>query len=353
MNNTLVFLLIFLTVFWIGLNLIYRFKKQFFQSKGFKLYYGVLLIYRRYGIVFKTIGFLKVLSFVFIAIFIYILFSFYLELVFNVIGRFYGGEASIRVLIPGVNIKGVNIVYFFASLTVATVIHELMHALIARAFNVNVKSVGFAVLPILALAFVEVDDKDFVNQSIKVKSAILSAGPVANFLLGLLALTVLTLSVDPYGLVVLEVYDGLAKKHGIETYDILVSVNDRNLTSTTLREVLSVKNDVNLTFGVISRGVYREIKVYKPAEVDKLNVYVINKPRDYLLKTFGLRGSIELLLFATWMWIVNVSLAFINTIPLFVNDGGRIIYEISRNKDISVAVSVVTLIVLTLALIPR
>lgn len=351
--HTLVFVLIFLATFWAGLNVIYRFRKESFLSRGFKLHYGVFLIYRRSGVGFRTIGFLKYLSIVFIAVFVYALISFYYELILNIVWRFYGGEASIRVLIPGVNIRGVNIVYFIVSLTLATVIHELMHALIARTFNVNVKSIGFAVLPILAIAFVEVDDKEFMNQSIRAKSAVLSAGPVANFLLGLLALTLLTLSMDTHGLVVLEVYDGLAKKHGIEAYDILVSVNGRNLTLNTLREVLGVKNDVNLTFGVISKGVYKEINVSKPADIDKLNVHLMGKPRGFLLNTLGLRASIEVLSFVMWVWIVNVSLAFINTIPLFVNDGGRIVYEVSKSRELSAIVSAITLTVLTLTLIPR
>lgn len=83
--------------------------------------------------------------------------------------------------------KGVFFVpfsYWILSIFIIAVIHEFAHGVLARAYNMNVKSSGFAflglILPIVPAAFVEPDEDQLKKRSVWQQLSVFAAGPGAN-----------------------------------------------------------------------------------------------------------------------------------------------------------------------------
>jgi membrane-associated protease RseP (regulator of RpoE activity) len=88
--------------------------------------------------------------------------------------------------------KGVFFVpfaYWIISIFLIAAIHEYFHGVAARAYNIPVRSSGFAFLgiiaPVIPAAFVEPDEHKLVKRPVKEQLAVFAAGPFANVLLAL------------------------------------------------------------------------------------------------------------------------------------------------------------------------
>ena len=84
--------------------------------------------------------------------------------------------------------------YWIIAILVIVSVHEFAHGVIAKRFNIGIKSSGFAFLGILApiapAAFVEPDEKQMDKKPRWQKIAVLGAGPTSNFIFGFLFLLV-------------------------------------------------------------------------------------------------------------------------------------------------------------------
>lgn len=117
--------------------------------------------------------------------------------------------------IPGVN-EFIPFVWGWIALVVAMLVHEFGHAIMAKAENIKVKSLGVMLLPIPVGAFAEIDEEEMFGTKAQSKTAeilgpmdtkmagtgsrkassmalirILSAGVIANFLVGFIAFALL------------------------------------------------------------------------------------------------------------------------------------------------------------------
>jgi len=83
---------------------------------------------------------------------------------------------------------------WFLTLFVILVAHEFCHALVARAQNVRVKSIGYGFLGPLPLGFAEIDEKQLERQRPDRRARIVAAGSGINFVLGVVFLAALFLT---------------------------------------------------------------------------------------------------------------------------------------------------------------
>lgn len=88
--------------------------------------------------------------------------------------------------------KGVFFVpfsYWIISIFVIAVIHEFAHGVLARAYNMNVKSSGFAflgaIVPVVPAAFVEPDEEQLKKRSAWQQLSVFAAGPGANIFMAI------------------------------------------------------------------------------------------------------------------------------------------------------------------------
>ncbi len=354
MNGISMFLFYVLS-FWLVVNIFYMLFRGVFEKKGIKIYYGLALVYRKpYSP--RSSRVLNKLSPLWLIPFILSLIIFYLSMTNNILVKLHiaPGRESVRLLIPGVNITGVELLYFALAVFIAAIIHELSHAYTARSHGLKTKNIGFALLLFIPIAFVEVDEEEMSKAPLKAKISTLAAGPGSNVLLGLLAMLLFFIMASPYGLLVEAVEPGgLADQAGIRSGMILYQVNNTPVTIDLLHDIMSSNKSTMLMIKVYEPG--RGFKVYnisKPAATHLLGVYLRPIPRIELINVIGLQPALALYSIVVWFYIVNISLALINAAPIFVSDGGRLIYEVVRDKRIASAINTLTLIILVLALVP-
>ncbi|MEM4481384.1 MAG: M50 family metallopeptidase [Desulfurococcaceae archaeon] len=256
------------------------------------------------------------------------------------------------VLVPGLNITGEDLVFFLLAVGIAVSLHEYFHAKLALKANIPIKSYGFALALIFPAAFVEIDESSFERAAKVAKVGILAAGVSINLVLFGLSALLLNSIASPAGLTVVEVEEGgLAWASGIKQYDIIYSINNTEATLTSLREYLSINRTVTLELEVYRPGVgFLSITLVKVATVNRLGVYISLAPPRQLASLVHPAGFITLFKLTYWNYVVNYSLVFLNALPLFITDGGRVFREVLGDK-LSKAVNTLVLIVLAVSLL--
>lgn len=139
--------------------------------------------------------------------------------------------------LPGVNpiMSGVNFWYAVVGLTIAVVVHEVAHGVMARLAGVKLKSVGlmFLVLPIGA--FVEPDEEELKRSTYLRKLRVYAISPFMNILLAMVFSLVFSLvlmnmiNVKSEGVGVVYVVPNMpAQRVGIQPGMIITEIRDSN-----------------------------------------------------------------------------------------------------------------------------
>lgn len=347
--------IIVISAMWITINLVYRLLRNYLYLKQLiiDVKYGfILLIKRNYGGFPGTPG--RRLMIYVITISMYsIALSISLYILVSMVYRgLVIGVREVVVLVPGLNITGLDLLNFMVGVLIGVSIHEYLHAKISLSSGIPVKSYGFILALIIPGAFVEIDEERFKEAGRFIKIAILAAGIVGNMTLWFLSSILINYTTSPYGLVIVDIEKGsLAERSGILVYDVIYRVNRTELTLSELRSYLVVNQTILLVFEVYRPGIgYVDIYVLKEAFENKLGVQLSIAPQENIVDK--IHPSLFLNLFKTlyWIYIVNFSLMFLNTLPLYITDGGKIVREITSSKLYNV-INTATLAALITALI--
>jgi membrane-associated protease RseP (regulator of RpoE activity) len=236
-------------------------------------------------------------------------------------------------LIPGVTVPLSVLPHILVALGIAAVVHELAHAMTARAEGLRVKNVGVALFIFIPAAFVELDEDELKRASIPSRLKVYSAGVTANLLLYLLLLglvAVLPCSTMSHGVTILGVTSNSPAANAtlpdgapamLHKGDVIVSVNGKRIDCikqlVEALEKAGVKDpsrEVNLTLIVERGGERLVVLVHKPVNWSVIGVTIMDH-----YTTAGL------LVYSSIM--LNLALALINAGPLFITDGARMVTE--------------------------
>lgn len=272
------------------------------------------------------------------------------ELVSNSLKLFVSPESapSIKPVMPFAA-KGVFFVpflYWIISIFVIAIVHEFSHGVVARAFNIPVKSSGFAflgiILPLIPAAFVEPDEKKMVKRPGREQLSVFAAGPFSNIIsAGILFLGVL-LVINPLTESMLEfngvkvmsiVNGGPAEKSGLEAGELIQTVNNvpmptvENFTTMLAQQkpgaVLKVKTNV-------TERILTTIAAQKDAS--KAYVGLSVSQGTVVKKEFKQRFGEKITAFIVWLFglvywllLLNLGIGLFNLLPLGPVDGGRML----------------------------
>ncbi|MEM4717220.1 MAG: site-2 protease family protein [Desulfurococcaceae archaeon] len=331
--NTWMFILGLVFV-WVLMNIIHRFTSRGPKGLTVNLRYGVFLVVKKLHESKPGRGLAKIYSYMLIALFaIAFTWSIY-TMALSIYSGLIGGVRGVVVLLPGYNIVGEDLLYFILVVFISVSLHELLHAKIALKSGIPVKSYGFVLALLLPAAFVEIDEEAFSKALRKAKIAILAAGVVINLLLAMTTMLIIPLLTSSTGFTLIEVEEGgLAYENGIRAYDVVYRINNAEANISYLRELLSIKETITIEFEIYRSGVgFISLNLVKPGDIDKLGVRIGPAPSKVILGVLPIPLFTSLLKTITWLFIVNFSLMFINTLPLFITDGGRIIREVLGSK---------------------
>ena len=259
------------------------------------------------------------------------------------------------VYIPGINITGWSLVYFSIGIVIAALVHELSHAYTAIVHGIPVKGMGFAFILVLPIAFTEIEEDIYKKSSLRGKILTLIAGPASNTCVALLVMILIPFIISAPGLTVIDVEpNGPADKAGLKPYTIILRVNNEPATLENLQKYIKKVNEtVEISLQVWSDNGVQTINVTKPTGYTRIGIIITGYiPSTRLVKILGVSMAIHTVSLIQWIYIINFSLALINIAPLFITDGGKIAYEIFRNKNISHIINTATLALLIIALAP-
>jgi membrane-associated protease RseP (regulator of RpoE activity) len=223
------------------------------------------------------------------------------------------------------------------ALIIGITFHEMAHGIVARSFNLNIKSTGLLLaLGIPLGAFVEIGD-EFKNASKKVRGAIASAGPIANVIIFFIAMLI-----TPYiygittPLTITTITEDYPAYGKLMEGDVIYSISGKNVNS--LSDFYSVIKDIKpnkkITISILRDNQIKTIEL-TTSEDGKIGIIVEpSKNLMFILQTLY------------WTSMLNLMLGFFNLLPALPLDGFHVwnalpelIRDIKRNSKITEKIS--------------
>lgn len=231
-------------------------------------------------------------------------------------------------VIPGVTIGLDALPYFLFAAFLVLVPHELMHAFVAAAEKVPVKSTGIFLMLILPGGFAEIDEEELSRRSLRTQARIFSAGSLANIATFLIIIALLPALIFPVGVRVEGTLHGYPAEAALRPGDLLVAINGQPVrTIVDLGRVLSMYKPGDTVVLTVVRG-GRKVDV---------RVTLAENPRvpgrgfigAYFAQAFNNDFLYNLL---WWSAVFTSSVAVINMLPIYPLDGGRVLDALLKRK---------------------
>ncbi len=262
---------------------------------------------------------------------------------------FVGGPPPVAPLFPGVRtVPGLPVLSFFhwiIAIFILAGVHEFSHGLVARLYDVKVKSSGFAVfsflLPVIPAAFVEPDEKELASKKNKEQLGVLAAGSFSNlatagifFLLFVFIMAPIAAAVTVNeGVIIRNVNEnGPAFAAGIGKNEKITAVNNVNVSN--MDEFLKLLIDIKPGERIEIES--NESKYELIAADNNGKGYLglsFSSEKQYLDERFGVFGKfiswVALLFF--WIFAANLGVGLFNLLPMGPLDGGKMFYLLCLN----------------------
>lgn len=346
MNFEIVSILIFLAI--IGI-LIYRDRKKIQFNKGLfirRSNTGRKFIYsfaKRHEKKLRLLGNIGIIVTIIASLYgMYLI----LESTYNILSKPAETVRPLRLVLPSVsNVKlpgfvlGVPFWYWIISVFIVMVIHEPMHAFMARIEKVRIKSFGVLLFIVLPGAFVDPDEKQLMKLSTVKKLRIFSAGSFGNLLAaGLMILLllgynfVIEKTMTPIGVGFESLIpDSGAQQVGLKGRIIQINSNQVKDLEDFTKAMSTVKPNDTVTV---------------KTTVETYNIKTISDPENATRPLIGISGSYVAFAYSgvlaslgqvsdsmisvlawvsglfTWVLILNLGVGIFNLFPLKPLDGG-------------------------------
>lgn len=262
-------------------------------------------------------------------------------------------EAGVALLLPSTNVPGIGYLsfwYWIICIFILAIIHEFSHGIVARAYNVRVKSSGFAffaiILPIFPAAFVEPDEKKMSKRPDIEQYSVLAAGPMSNIVLAILiaiAFPFVTTAngqglgpyeetfTEPIGFSVNPVNETLpAASAGITNGTIITSYNGEQINDSlqVIQDLYyCVEPGQTITMGD-GNNIYTITTTSHPDDRSKSYVGIRDIQNERRVKPgyeaaagvyYWFKGLFR------WLFLLNVFIGLANLLPLYMTDGARML----------------------------
>jgi hypothetical protein len=255
--------------------------------------------------------------------------------------------SQVGLVLPFTTIPGLGYLSFthwIIAIAVLATIHEFAHGVVAKLYQVPIKSSGVAVfrlwkIPVIPAAFVEPDEKVMPHKSAYVQNAILAAGPTSNILVsgiffGLLLLSswfITNHATAEEGFSFVNVTEGFpAYDAGVTSDIVFVGVDGEVVRSAQgLYTILETKvPGDSLYLNDASGNVFTMTLVENPTNASRAYMGVIGPYTK--LEYVGFYAQIQELIswfveLLKWLFLFNLLIGLMNLMPLYITDGGQII----------------------------
>ena len=250
--------------------------------------------------------------------------------------------APVEPLLPGINIGLDSLPYMVFAVAVVLLPHELAHGVTASAFKVRIKSSGLLLALVLFGGFVEPEEEELKKVPFLKKLGFLSIGSFANFLTFFLVVGLFTLLMTPSGVLVRGTLPGYPADSVLEPNDVIIKINNTSISTLDdlIKFMKTTKPGDNITVTIVRKG--ETVKLFLTLTEDPRNSskgFMGARFDNYYKPIFSLktpnpfiqRFAIEIYKMFKWVYLLTISVAVMNMLPIYPFDGGRIIYSVLEN----------------------
>ncbi|KPV62041.1 MAG: Peptidase family M50 [Candidatus Bathyarchaeota archaeon BA1] len=243
-----------------------------------------------------------------------------------------GEPAPVFLVLPGITIRLYWLPYFFTSMAILIMTHELAHGVAAIVEGIPVKSTGLLLLLVFFGGFVEPDKKQFERSPTLSKLRVLSAGSSTNLLTGFLVLLLLMgIYAPPSGVLIHETLEnGPAERSGLKQWDVIYAINGNNIF--TIRDFENLMANVPIGKTLILNTSRGSIAVTSERGAKNRAVLGLISISNYHPSRLGLERLIGIHLYMTlhWIFLIALSIAVFNMLPIYPWDGDKFLYHALR-----------------------
>jgi len=257
-------------------------------------------------------------------------------------------EMGVAILIPGVKIPGAPIFvplwYGIISIFVLATVHEFSHGVLARAYDLKIKSSGIVFFGPIIGAFVEPDEKQLVKRSDVEQYSVFAAGPFSNMILGGVCLVIFLLLSsaamnfqEPVGVSFPSYYEeGYPMElAGIEPGSLITMIDGKEILTSTDLQLQLLRTEPTTPIVIEVNGTTKAvITAHNPENNDFAFIGISKVETVYELKeganqigfniVYWFKGLFE------WMFKLNFAIGLINLLPMGPIDGGRMFQTAMR-----------------------
>lgn len=240
----------------------------------------------------------------------------------------------------------VPFIYWILAIFIIAAIHEFSHGVVARVYDIKIKSSGVAflgiIVPLIPAAFVEPEEKQLVKKSLKAQLSVFAAGPFANIIAaGIVLLLVMhvagpvsSAAFDNAGIEVVSIADGGPfNAAGISSGEIIQKLEGKPVDSvkdfTDALESYSPDDRI-----VVKTNVSAYAVVLGANPKDESKPYLGISTRQYTEVSPSFAAKYGLFIpaaikwisgFLYWLFVLNLGIGLFNLLPLGPIDGGRMV----------------------------
>jgi membrane-associated protease RseP (regulator of RpoE activity) len=261
-------------------------------------------------------------------------------------------------IVPGITISLYWVPYLLVGLAINLAVHELAHGISAQAEGIPIKSSGLFFFILFPGGFVEPDEDVLSKSKMISKLRVLAAGSSSNLMIGVIVfLLTMSMYAPPSGILITGVVQGGgAEKAGIMAGDIIYSING-NVTKdigALYYYINGVKPGQVLVLDT-DRGPVPLTTSQDPANSSRAFMGI--QRDNYLpsaLDVFGHIVSYGAFNSLNWTFIVALSVAILNMLPVYYLDGDGFLssalekYVPRKKEKIRSAISMLFLAILVL-----
>lgn len=247
-----------------------------------------------------------------------------------------GMKSPIAPVVPGVRLPGTDVFIplwqgLIAMLILGSV-HEFAHGVVAAAQNTKPKSVVLIFITILASFGVELDEKEVNALGTRKKLRIFAAGSFANLVTAVVfAVLLLGLAkasaplLQPVGMRIVEVAFDTPASGVLEVGDLVLELNGTKADDFASFVNASLRMRPNETMTVkTQRGVFELVATPDPEAPERGRIGIVSSVEFEESKRPLISVVVWLSQLFNWVVGLNLSVGFLNLLPLPPFDGGRI-----------------------------